>query len=38
MPGLSAAMATRMTNDMTFDPVPSISDIGSQPRPFHPRF
>lgn len=38
LPGLSATMAGRMTKDMTFDPAPSISDIGWQPRPFHPRF
>jgi len=38
LPGLSATMATRMTKDMTFDLAPAATEIGWQPRPFHPKF
>ncbi|MCG6207738.1 NAD(P)H-binding protein [Rhodopseudomonas sp. HC1] len=38
LPGLSATMATRMAKDMTFDVAPAASEIGWQPRSFHPDF
>jgi nucleoside-diphosphate-sugar epimerase len=38
LPNANAAMGTRMSNDMVFDPAPARNDFGWNPRPFRPRF
>jgi nucleoside-diphosphate-sugar epimerase len=38
LPGATAAMGTRMTADLTFDPEPARRDFGWAPRAFHPKF
>jgi nucleoside-diphosphate-sugar epimerase len=37
-PGATAAMGTRMGQDLTFDSSPAARDFGWSPRAFHPRF
>lgn len=37
-PGATAAMGTRMGQDLTFDSSPAARDFGWSPRQFHPRF
>lgn len=37
-PGATAAMGTRMGQDLTFDSSPAARDFGWSPRDFHPRF
>jgi nucleoside-diphosphate-sugar epimerase len=38
LPGATAAMGTRMGQDLTFDSSPAVRDFGWAPRDFHPRF
>ncbi len=38
LPGATAAMGTRMGQDLTFDSAPAARDFGWAPRDFHPRF
>jgi uncharacterized protein YbjT (DUF2867 family) len=38
LPGATAAMGTRMGQDLTFDSGPAVRDFGWAPRDFHPRF
>lgn len=37
-PGANVAMGTRMTKNLTFDPIPATRDFGWKPRDFHPIF
>ncbi len=38
LPGATAAMGGRMSEDLTFDAAPAERDFGWRPRPFHPDF
>ena len=38
LPGATAAMGTRMSEDLAFDPEPAARDFGWRPRDFRPRF
>jgi len=38
VPGATAAMGGRMSQDLSFDPAPARRDFGWSPRPFRPRF
>jgi nucleoside-diphosphate-sugar epimerase len=38
LPGATAAMGARMSEDLTFDPEPARRDFGWAPRPFRPDF
>ncbi len=38
LPGATAAMGGRMSEDLAFDAGPAARDFGYTPRPFHPRF
>jgi nucleoside-diphosphate-sugar epimerase len=38
LPGATAAMGTRMAEDLTFDAAPAARDFGWSPRPFRPDF
>jgi uncharacterized protein YbjT (DUF2867 family) len=38
LPGATAAMGTRMAEDLTFDGAPAARDFGWAPRPFRPDF
>jgi nucleoside-diphosphate-sugar epimerase len=38
LPGATAAMGSRMAEDLTFDPAPAQRDFGWAPRPFRPDF
>lgn len=38
MPGATAAMGTRMSEDLAFDPGPARADFGWNPRGFRPKF
>lgn len=38
LPGATAAMGTRMGQDLTFDSAPAVRDFGWAPRDFHPKF
>lgn len=38
LPGATAAMGDRMSEDLVFDPEPARRDFGWNPRPFRPRF
>jgi nucleoside-diphosphate-sugar epimerase len=38
LPGATAAMGERMSEDLVFDGRPARADFGWAPRPFHPRF
>jgi len=38
LPGATAAMGTRMSQDLTFDSADAVRDFGWAPRDFHPRF
>ena len=38
LPGATAAMGSRMAEDLVFDPAPAARDFGWSPRPFRPDF
>ncbi|OYX35461.1 MAG: epimerase [Caulobacterales bacterium 32-69-10] len=38
LPGATAAMGSRMAEDLVFDPAPAARDFGWAPRPFRPDF
>ena len=38
LPGATAAMGSRMSEDLVFDPAPAVRDFGWAPRGFRPRF
>jgi nucleoside-diphosphate-sugar epimerase len=38
LPGATAAMGTRMSQDLTFESADAVRDFGWAPRPFHPQF
>jgi nucleoside-diphosphate-sugar epimerase len=38
LPGATAGMGSRMSEDLVFDPGPAVRDFGWRPRPFRPNF